>query len=46
MNNINRLNDMAQLQIYNLYLDTIIRVLLVIVLFICIWYLIKRTKQM
>lgn len=46
MNNINRLNDMAQLQIYNLYLDTIIRVLLVIVLFLSIWYLIKRIKQM
>lgn len=46
MNNINRLNDMAQLQIYNLYLDTIIRVLLVIVLFLGIWYLIKRIKQM
>lgn len=46
MNNINRLNDMAQLQIYNLYLDTIIRVLLVIILFLCIWFLIKRIKQM
>lgn len=46
MNNINRLNDMAQLQIYNLYLDTIIRVMLVIILFLSILFLIKRIKQM
>lgn len=45
MNNFNRFNNIAHLQIYNLYLDAIIRTLLVIVLFLSIWYLIKKIKQ-
>lgn len=44
-NNLNQFNNLAQLQIANLYLDTIIKVLLIILLILGIMGLVKYLKN-
>lgn len=42
MENINRFNNMANLQIFNLYLDTALKIILILFFFLATLYLLKR----
>lgn len=44
MTNMDKFNNLANLQIFNLYVDTLIRILLIVILVLSIWYLVKKLK--